>query len=180
MPQDAPMSQLPPPRSPSGPYRICCVCLGNICRSPMAEVVLREQLRAAGLGDRVVVDSAGTGDWHIGDRMHKGSRAQLARGGYDGEAHRARQFDRSWLPGRDLILAMDASNLRDLRAQAPAADADRIRLFGEVAGLGGRDVPDPYGGPAEEFAEVLALLEDGMRPLVAQLRVMLQPAPGRS
>ena len=180
MPQDATTSQLPPPRSTSGPYRVCCVCLGNICRSPMAEVVLREQLRAAGLGDRVVVDSAGTGDWHIGDRMHKGSRAQLARGGYDGEAHRARQFDRSWLPGRDLILAMDARNLRDLRAQAPAADADRIRLFGEVAGLGGRDVPDPYGGPAEEFAEVLALLEDGMRPLVAQLKAMLPPAPGRS
>ena len=172
MPQDATTSQLPPPRSTSGPYRVCCVCLGNICRSPMAEVVLREQLRAAGLGDRVVVDSAGTGDWHIGDRMHKGSRA-----------HRARQFDRSWLPGRDLILAMDARNLRnlrDLRAQAPAADADRIRLFGEVAGLGGRDVPDPYGGPAEEFAEVLTLLEDGMRPLVAQLKVMLQPAPGCS
>jgi protein-tyrosine phosphatase len=138
----------------------------------MAEVVLREQLNAAGLGDRVVVDSAGTGDWHIGDVMHKGARAQLARGGYDGEAHRARQFDRSWLPRRDLVLAMDASNLRDLRARAAAADAHRIRLFGEVAGLDGRDVPDPYGGSAEDFADVLALLEGGMRRLVAQLKAM--------
>ncbi len=172
MPQDTgtSQSQLPPPRNPAGPYRICCVCLGNICRSPMAEVVLREQLSRAGLAGRVVVDSAGTGDWHIGDRMHKGSRAQLARSGYDGDAHRARQFDRDWLPERDLVLAMDASNLRDLRAQAPAADADRIRLFGDIAGLGGQDVPDPYGGPAEEFADVLALLEKGLRSLVAQLR----------
>jgi low molecular weight protein-tyrosine phosphatase len=142
----------------------------------MAEVVLREQLATAGLAGRVVVDSAGTGDWHIGDRMHAGARAQLARGGYDGKAHRARQFDSAWLAERDLILAMDASNLRDLRASASAtrnaADADRIRLFGEVAGLGGRDVPDPYGGSPDDFAEVLALLETGMRRLVAQLKAM--------
>ncbi len=143
----------------------------------MAEVILREQVNQAGLGGRVVVDSAGTGDWHVGDRMHKGSRAQLARAGYDGEAHRARQFDRSWLPGRDLVLAMDASNLRDLLAQAPAADAHRIRLFGEIAGLGSQDVPDPYGGSAEDFAEVLTLLQAGMRRLVAQLKAMLELGP---
>ena len=165
------MTDLPPARH-KGRYRIGVVCLGNICRSPMAEVVLREQLAAAGLAGRVVVDSAGTGDWHIGDRMHAGARAQLARGGYDGQAHRARQFDSAWLPERDLILAMDASNFRDLRAAAPAAEADRIRLFGEVAGLGGRDVPDPYGGSPDDFAEVLALLESGMRRLVAQLKAM--------
>jgi protein-tyrosine phosphatase len=138
----------------------------------MAEVVLREQLSQAGLGGRVVVDSAGTGDWHIGDRMHSPARAELDRGGYDGRAHRARQFDPSWLSRRDLVLAMDTSNLRDLRAQAPAAEADRIRLFGEVAGLGGRDVPDPYGGSADDFADVLALLEAGMSHLVAQLRAV--------
>ena len=138
----------------------------------MAEVILREQLAVAGLAGRVAVDSAGTGDWHIGDRMHAGARAQLADSGYDGKSHRARQFDSSWLPERDLILAMDASNLRDLRASAPAAEVDRIRLFGEVAGLGGRDVPDPYGGSPDDFAEVLALLETGMRRLVAQLKAM--------
>ena len=145
----------------------------------MAEVVLREQVSKAGLGDHVVVDSAGTGDWHVGDRMHTGARAQLARSGYDGVAHRARQFDPSWLPERDLILAMDASNLRDLRAQASAPEADRIRLFGEIAGLGGQDVPDPYGGSAEDFADVLALLESGMSHLVAQLTAM-PDAEGRS
>jgi low molecular weight protein-tyrosine phosphatase len=176
MPHDGGTSALPPPRNAGGPYRICCVCLGNICRSPMAEVILRERVSRAGLGDRVVVDSAGTGDWHVGDRMHSGARAELARGGYDGAAHRARRFDPSWLSGCDLVLAMDASNLRNLRAQAPAAEAGRIRLFGEIAGLGGRDVPDPYGGPAADFAGVRALLESGMSRLVAQLSAM--PAAG--
>jgi protein-tyrosine phosphatase len=68
------------------------------------------------------------------------------------------------------VLAMDAANLRDLRAQAPEAEAHRIRLFGEIAGLGGQDVPDPYEGPATDFASVLALLESAMPRLVTQLR----------
>jgi len=135
----------------------------------MAEAVLREQLSKAGFGDRVVVDSAGTGNWHVGDRMNTKAKTLLARNGYDGEAHRARQFAPSWLPERDLILAMDATNLRDLRAQAPAAEAHRIRLFGEVAGLDGRDVPDPYYGSAADFARILALIESGTSHLVASL-----------
>ena len=163
---------LPPPRDPSGPYRICCVCLGNICRSPMAEAVLREQLRKAGLGDKVIVDSAGTGDWHVGDRMHNKARTELNRNGYDGDSHRARQFRASWLNDRDLILAMDAANLRDLHAMAPAADRDRIRLFGEIADLDGQDVPDPYYGTADDFAYVRALLEKGMSRLVSQLAAL--------
>ena len=124
---------LPPPRNASGPYRVCCVCLGNICRSPMAEVVLRAQLAEAGLGERVIVDSAGTGDWHVGHRMNPPARAQLERRGYDGSAHRARQFDASWLAGRDLVLAMDASNFANLRLLARGDAKDRILLFGDVA-----------------------------------------------
>ncbi len=140
----------------------------------MAEVVLRDQLGKAGLTGSVTVDSAGTGDWHIGAPMHSGSRRQLARNGYDGESHRARQFDPSWLPERDLVLAMDAANLRDLRAMAAPADQDRIRLFGEIAGLGGQDVPDPYYGTGADFARVLALLETGMSRLAARLREQIQ------
>jgi protein-tyrosine phosphatase len=170
MPHAADMP-LPPPRDPAGPYRICCVCLGNICRSPMAEVVLRDQVAEAGLSERVTVDSAGTGHWHVGERMNSRARAQLRRGGYSGEAHRARQFDRSWLAERDLLLAMDAGNLRDLRALAAGGDVDhRIRLFGEIAGLDGADVPDPYYGTDEDFAGVLAMLESGMAAIVGQLR----------
>jgi protein-tyrosine phosphatase len=146
----------------------------------MAEVVLRAQLAAAGLGGRVLADSAGTGDWHVGDRMHKGSRAQLVARGYDGSAHRARQFDASWLAERDLILAMDTSNLATLRRLTRGDNEHRVRLFGEVAGLAGADVPDPYGGNASEFGRVLDLLESGMTDLVGQLRTLLETrAAGR-
>ena len=171
----SPTSPPLPPRNPSGPYRVVCVCLGNICRSPMAEVVLRAQIAAAGLQDRVIVDSAGTGDWHVGDPMNPPARKQLERRGYDGAAHRARQFDASWLAERDLILAMDGSNLANLRALARQDDAApdtmrRIRLFGEVAGLDGADVPDPWGGSTADFARVLTMLETGMARIVSQLR----------
>jgi protein-tyrosine phosphatase len=140
----------------------------------MAEVVLRDQLAKAGLANRVVVDSAGTGDWHVGGRMNDRARRQLARGGYDGEAHRARQIDPSWLSERDLVLAMDSANLRDLRAMAPADEASRIRLFGEVGGLGGQDVPDPYYGTDADFASVHAMLESGMARLAAQLSAVIE------
>ena len=135
----------------------------------MADAVLRAQIAEAGLEDRVVVDSAGTGDWHLGERMHRTASRQLKRNGYDGESHRARQFRPSWLTERDLILAMDTSNLRDLRALAPSGEADRIRLFGDIGGLHGVDVPDPYYGDQADFARVRALLETGMEHLVALL-----------
>ena len=90
------------------------VCLGNICRSPIAEVLLREELASAGLDGRVRVESAGTGDWHLGQQMDRGARAELARHGLDGSAHRARQIGPDWLDRFDLLLAMDRSNLRNL------------------------------------------------------------------
>jgi len=136
----------------------------------MAEAVLRARVAEAGLGERVTVDSAGTGDWHVGDPMNRKASTQLMRNGYDGEAHRARQFAPTWLAERDLILAMDASNLRDLRALSGGHEDHRIRLFGEIAGLRGVDVPDPYYGGQAEFARVLALLETGMAHLVRRLR----------
>ncbi|HEY5394586.1 MAG TPA: low molecular weight protein-tyrosine-phosphatase [Trebonia sp.] len=171
-PLPPPAEPLPPPRDPAGPYRICCVCLGNICRSPMADAVLRAEIAKAGLDQRVIVDSAGTGDWHLGERMHRSASSQLNRNGYDGDTHRARQFDRSWLAERDLVLAMDASNLRDLRALAGADEERRIRLFGEVGDLRGAEVPDPYYGGDAEFAGVLAMLETGMANLVARLKAL--------
>jgi len=174
----SPAAELPSPRDPGALYRVCLVCLGNICRSPMAETVLRAQLDRAGLDGAVVVDSAGTGDWHIGDRMDPGARAALARRGYDGSAHRARQFDPSWLARYDLILAMDSRNLADLRRMARGGEADRIRLFGEVGGLtetGGGDIPDPWGGGPDEFGQVLGLLGAAAPVIVARLARLLQP-----
>jgi protein-tyrosine phosphatase len=168
-------AELPSPREPGAPYRVCLVCLGNICRSPMAETVLRAELAAAGLDGAVVVDSAGTGDWHVGDAMDPGARTALASRGHDGSAHRARQFQPSWLPRRDLILAMDARNLADLRRMARGQDADRIRLFSEVGGLAeARDIPDPWGGGPDEFGHVLDLLGAAAPVIVARLARLLE------
>src|SRR5437868_8758052 len=112
MPDDTSAAQaLPAPRAPFGKYSVCLVCLGNICRSPMAEVVLREELARAGLAGAVMAESAGTGDWHVGERMYGPARAELSRHGYDGSAHRARQIEPSWLAACDLVVAMDRHNL---------------------------------------------------------------------
>ena len=180
-------SELPFPRESGAPYRVCLVCLGNICRSPMAEAVLRAELTAAGLDRTVLVDSAGTGDWHVGGPMDPGARSALARRGYDGSAHRARQFQASWLARCDLILAMDARNLADLRRMARVRgpdiqdsgvqDSGRIRLFGEVGGLtesGDGDIPDPWGGDADEFGHVLDLLSAAAPVIVGKLARMLE------
>jgi protein-tyrosine phosphatase len=177
-------AELPSPREPGAPYRICLVCLGNICRSPMAETVLRAELAAAGLDGAVVVDSAGTGDWHVGGVMDPGAQAALGRRGYDGSApksHRARQFRPSWLGQRDLILAMDARNLADLRRMARNQGSqgdDRIRLFGEAGGLtqaGDGDIPDPWGGGPDEFGHVLDLLSAAAPVITGQLARLVEP-----
>jgi protein-tyrosine phosphatase len=170
-------TELPSPREPGALYRVCLVCLGNICRSPMAETVLRAELRAAGLAGAVVVDSAGTGDWHVGDAMDRGARSALASRGHDGSAHRARQFQPSWLSRYDLILAMDSRNLADLRRMARGEDADRIRLFGAAGGLGETsDIPDPWGGGPEEFGHVLDLLGAAAPVIAARLARLLETA----
>ena len=177
-------AELPSPREPGAPYRVCLVCLGNICRSPMAETVLRAELAAAGLDGAVVVDSAGTGDWHVGDAMDPDARAALASRGYDGsdpQTHRARQFKPSWLAQRDLILAMDARNLADLQRMARSSGVqgdDRIRLFGEVGGLteaGDGDIPDPWGGGADQFGHVLDLLSAAAPVIAGGLARLLEP-----
>jgi protein-tyrosine phosphatase len=172
-----PAAELPSPREPGAPYRVCLVCLGNICRSPMAETVLRAELAAAGLAGAVVVDSAGTGDWHVDDAMDPGARSALASRGHDGSAHRARQFQPSWLSRYDLILAMDSRNLADLRRMARGEDRDRIRLFGEVGGLGDTsDIPDPWGGGPDEFGHVLDLLGAAAPVIAARLARLLETA----
>jgi low molecular weight protein-tyrosine phosphatase len=169
---------LPPPRDPDRPYRVCLVCLGNICRSPMAETVLRACIGEADLAEAVTLDSSGTGDWHLGEQMYPQARRALARRGYDGSAHRARQFQASWAADRDLLLAMDAGNLATLRRLAGPADRDRVRLFGEVGGLGERsEIPDPYGGNEADFGYVLDLL-GAAAPVIADRLAHLLGRPG--
>jgi protein-tyrosine phosphatase len=178
-------ARAPAPKDETGPYRVGLVCLGNICRSPMAEMVLRAELERAGLSGRVEVDSAGTGDWHVGQPMDPRARAELSRRGYDGARHRARQFEPSWFDRYDLVVAMDESNLTQLRRMAPDTQAaDRIVLLRRFdPALAGRrgardvDVPDPYGGGPEEYALVFDLVQPAAQGLAEQLRELLAGRP---
>jgi len=165
---------IPAPREP-GRYRIALVCLGNICRSPMADVVLNERVTEAGLGDRVTVVSSGTGDWHLGEPMDRRAAALLTSEGYDASAHRAQQVRRSWLADCDLLLAMDRQNLRDLLALAGGeTDPERVRLFGDFDPVEpGVEVPDPYYGDGDGFHVVLAMVERTADALVGALTVAL-------
>ena len=166
-------ASLPLPRDPAGPYRICVVCLGNICRSPMGERVLAAKIAEAGLAAKVVVDSAGTGDWHLGEAMDDRARAELARRGLRGDRHEARQIRPDWLDGYDLLLAMDRSNLAALRAMARgrpelARRIAMLRAF-DPAATAGAEVPDPYCGGPEDYAEVFDLVDAAVKGLVSQL-----------
>ncbi|GAA3662538.1 low molecular weight protein-tyrosine-phosphatase [Nocardioides ginsengisoli] len=148
---------LPAPRTP-GRYRIAVVCLGNICRSPMADVVLAARVADAGLDDVVEVISAGTGDWHAGEPMDRRAAALLTAEGYDASRHRAQQVRAAWLDEYDLVLAMDHDNLDDLRALGEA-DPARLRLFRDFDPDDQGEVPDPYYGGDAGFRNVLDMVE---------------------
>ena len=165
---------LPPPRSDRADpaYRIALVCLGNICRSPMAEVVLAAQVADVGLADRVEVVSSGTGDWHVGNPMDRRAAAALTAHGYDASAHRAQQFHPSWLYEHDLVLAMDSSNLADVGAGDPGRVL-RFRDFDPLATEGERDVPDPYYGDDDGFDHVLGIVRRTSAEIVRQLLDLL-------
>ena len=147
----------------------------------MAEVLIRTEVESAGLAGRVSVESAGTGDWHIGERMDRRASAELARRGHDGSRHRARQIEADWLGRFDLLIAMDAANLRDLRLMADD-DPDllgRIRLFRsfDPDAEPAAQVPDPYGGGPGEFAAVFEMMSAAARGLVGELAAVLgEPA----
>jgi protein-tyrosine phosphatase len=149
--------------------RICFVCLGNICRSPMAEVVLTAMLREAGLGDRVAVSSAGTGDWHVGQPADERAAAAIRARGLDLETHRARQFGPADFDDQDLVIALDRHNLADLRGMAPAGQAGKVALLMAFAGEPDADVPDPYYGGAQDYDLALELIQRGCDGLLRHL-----------
>lgn len=150
--------------------RVLFVCLGNICRSPSAEGVFRQQLQQAGLADLVDVDSAGTGPWHVGKPADSRASAAALQRGYDLSALRGRQVSKADFERFDLILAMDHSNFADLKALQPANSRAELDLYLRRYGLDEDEVPDPYYGGADGFEHVLDLLEQAGVQLLNEVR----------
>ena len=149
-------------------------CMGNICRSPSAEGVLRAQLDAAGLHDAVHVDSAGTDGWHVGEAPDARAVRHAARRGYDLSGQRARCIGVADFERFDLVLAMDRDNLARLRALCPPPRQARLRLLMSFAPEAGSEVvPDPYYGGADGFEHVLDLLEQACHGLLEHVRAEL-------
>lgn len=143
--------------------RLLVICLGNICRSPTAEVVLRHALHAAGLQGRVAVDSAGTAAWNEGLAPDLRSQRHALRRGYDLSSLRARGVVESDFRRFDWLLAMDDDNLADLERMRPEGVQTRLRLFAAAP------IPDPYQSGPAGFEQVLDLVEQASNALVAEL-----------
>ena len=151
-------------------YRILFVCTGNICRSPTAEGIVRQMLEEVGLGDTIVVDSAGTCDGHVGQSPDTRARMAARAHGWNLDTLIARAFEKEDFSDFDLILGMDRGHVRQLRAMAPMDQRGRVRLFLDFSDdHQGQDVPDPYGREAEEYRLALDLIEAGSRALVDKL-----------
>ncbi len=165
------------------PVRVCMVCTGNICRSPMAEIILRQQLELAGLsggmaGERIVVDSVGVAGYHVGDGADPRTVQTLLDAGYDGSAHIARKLDPAVLAERDLVLVADSGHLAAVRRLARGVSgAGEVRLLREfdpeAVAAGTLEVDDPYYGDAAAFSRCLREVEAACAGLVEHLRSQL-------
>ncbi|MGE0867026.1 MAG: low molecular weight protein-tyrosine-phosphatase [Kofleriaceae bacterium] len=154
--------------------RICFVCLGNICRSPTAEGVMRKLISDAGLDGKIVIDSAGTGNWHVGELADPRTRRAAAARGLS-LTHRARQFTAADLDRFDYVIAMDHANLRHLQRMAGDRKAPIVRLLRSYDPDAGDDdeVPDPYAGGSDGFEHVLDLCERACAGLLTHVRARL-------
>ncbi|MBM7619828.1 protein-tyrosine phosphatase [Bacillus tianshenii] len=149
--------------------RVLFVCLGNICRSPMAEAVFKQLVEKDGLGDRVEVDSAGTGDWHIGHPPHEGTRKLLDEKKISYQGMKARQVVKEDLSNYDYIIAMDSENLGNLRKMAGYDKTGYVgRLLDFVPASKINDVPDPYF--TGNFDEVYQLVTEGCENLLEKIK----------
>ncbi len=150
---------------------ILFVCTANICRSPMAEGVLRKMLADAGISERIEIDSVGTHDYHIGEPPFSMASETARRRGYDITHLVARRIRPHDLDHFDIILGMDKGNIKNLKTVAPTRCKQKIELlleYGET--FHGKDVPDPYGGKPKDFERALDMIEDGCKGLVEFLR----------
>jgi protein-tyrosine phosphatase len=158
------------------PFRVLCVCLGNICRSPTAEAMLRHLAAREAPLLKIEIDSAGTADYHVGAAPDPRSQRAALRRGIDISGLRARQVREHDFTGFDLIVAMDRANLRELESMKPATASAQLRLFMAYApGLEVLEVPDPYYGGCGGFEQVLDLVAAASRGLLAELQGAQQP-----
>ena len=156
-------------------YRVLLVCMGNICRSPTAEVVLRIFIKNSKLGGKVEVDSAGTHGYHVGEAPDGRTQRAAAVRGYNLSQVRARKVARQDLDYFDLILAMDKSNLDNLQRMASPEQRQKLKLFMEYAkNYDDDEVPDPYYGLGHGFDLVLDMVEDASKGLVDELKTKLK------
>lgn len=149
--------------------RILMVCLGNICRSPLAEGILREKVR--NWPELPIIDSAGTGGWHAGQTPDKRSIAIASRYGIDISMQRARKFSPDDFNDFDYIFAMDRSNLNDILALAPQEHSSKVHLLLDYAGKGEADVPDPWYGDESDFEAVYQLLNEALDEVQRKLEI---------
>ena len=151
--------------------KVLFVCTGNICRSPTAEGVFRKLVIDAGIGDKIFVDSAGTGAWHVDQAPDRRSQEAARKRGIDLSAQRARQVTTDDFKNFDYVLAMDTANLRILSELCPSDLVSSISLFLDYApSLKRREVPDPYHGGGRGFEVVLDLIEAASNGLLSHIR----------
>lgn len=150
--------------------RVLFVCMGNICRSPTAEGVFKHLVAEAGLDEKIVSDSAGTHDYHVGCAPDDRAQSAARRRGYELGALRARQVRREDFSRFDYVVAMDAHNRDVLLASAPPQYRNRVRLFTSFGDGPARDIPDPYYGGAQGFERVLDMVENAAQGLLRRIR----------
>ena len=156
------------------------VCLGNICRSPLAEGVFRAVWSERTQGWNIELDSAATSGWEVGSAPDRRSIAVAAKHGVDISGQRARKVLPEDFSRFDLILGMDRANVRDLKALAPAAARDRIHLYLDFATGRAADVPDPYYDGAEAFASVYRMIREASEALAKRLEASVSPTSGQA
>lgn len=156
--------------------RILFVCLGNICRSTMAEAVMRHKIKLAGLEDQIQVDSAGTSNYHIGEPPHSGTRKKLAQQGISDAGIYGRQITKEDIPRFDYVIGMDESNLRDIKVLARKEDRGNLYLLSDfVENCGWKSVPDPWY--TDNFDETFDLVSEGCDALLKRITAVIKDRP---